>query len=210
LGWRLLRTGRPWEAGDAFGRALLRKPDLAEARRGAVRARQALAEEQRVAETRAAEGRVATEVRRRGPQSQRKRAASRRSTPVSRTRTRVAQAARQLDPIVWRRRAAGWLRPLLFGGSALALALALGVLGVRWNSLIARLLQPPVPAHRIDTSAAGTAADSPGRLMLSEARRSLERGDRAAALQLLHTIGQEDPVYPFAERLRRQLLDGGL
>ena len=208
LGWRLLRTGRPWEAGDAFGRALLRKPGLAEARRGVVKARQALAEEQRVAETRAAEAGPGPAERRAGVEPERRRPAKRAAPVVP--PGRVARAARKLDPLVWRRRAAGWMRPALFGGSALALTLALAILGARWDSLIAKLLLPPVPRHHVDASYARVAQDSPGHRMLSEARRSLEKGDRATALQLLHTITQEDPVYPFAERLRRQLLDGGL
>ncbi len=208
LGWRFLRTGRPWEAGDAFGRALLRKPGLAEARRGVVKARQALAEEQRLAETRAVEAKSAGAERRPALEPERGRTA-RRAAPVARN-GRVARAARQLDPVVWRRRAAGWMRPALFCGSTLALTLALAILGARWDNLIAKLLQPPVPRHHAGASYPRLAQESPGRRLLSDARRSLEKGDRATALQLLHTIAQEDPVYPFAERLRRQLVDGGL
>jgi hypothetical protein len=210
IGWRALRAGHPREAGEAFGRVLLRLPDLAEARRGARRARQALAEEQRLMEARSAEAAhdpSRQRVQPAGSLAPVDRPAMHRATPSA--FERAARLTRRLETPLVGRRAANWVRPLFAIASAGLLVVTLVVLGLYWDVLVARILKAPAPGSQASLLELTLPQPSRGQVLLAEARRSLERGDPAAALDTLRAISQEDPVFPFADRLRLQILAGG-
>jgi hypothetical protein len=82
--------------------------------------------------------------------------------------------------------------------------LAAGV-STSWERLVNGLARTPAPASDADPSSALAAGQGLGERAISEARRLIERGDRAGALVVLERVTPDEPSYPFARQLREEL-----
>lgn len=203
LGWRLLRSGQAREAADAFGRVLVRRPGQTEARQGATQARQAAAEQERLSETQS------TSHRRRRSIAQALSgwrsvpaltAAQRPRRDIGASIERPASPGRPAGP-----RKLVWARRVLLTSSAVAVAVALSVVHLRWSALMSELCRPPMPSAPVAAPVLASPLASTGQRTLVEAHRKIESGDATTAQRLLQTIAPEDPAYPFAQRMQLDL-----
>ena len=99
-------------------------------------------------------------------------------------------------------------RRVFLGAWVTILALGGGTAAAFWEGFVDALLQPPEPQAQLAAPGSPLLPEpSPGERALDLARLHLEQGDRAAALASLRVIAPEDPAYPFAEQLRRQVVE---
>ncbi len=98
-----------------------------------------------------------------------------------------------------------WGRRVLLASSGIAVAIALAVMHMRWNTLMSDLCRPPTPSLLTAAPVLALPVPSAGQRTLMEARRKIESGDAPAAQRLLQSIVPEDPAYPFAQRMQLDL-----
>ncbi len=214
-----LRNGQSREALLVFGRVLAHDPGHDEARAGIERSRSAISEVERRAEVQFEEARSAL--------AQGDRATARRLTlELVESGDPHDQAAMLLDrlderpglllaPPSPRARAAQLSAPVaeasrtlarraFVSAWTLALILLAGGLAFSWERFVDRLVEPPAPAARSVAPTARLAPASSADAWLAQARRSIEAGDSAAAIEALDRILPADAAWPFARQLRAQ------
>ena len=220
-GWALLDGARPREAALLFGRVLLEDPQHEEARRGLLAAQALSGELERELEARLDEARQAAKggdldtartlledvIRRGGDRDgahdlldrldlREGRVAVSGSTPRP---VPAGAAAPSPDPSSGAR----WSRTAFAAVCGVALVALATTVAASWGHLIGRLEERPLPAGYTPVTQPLPAAPA-GERALGEARRLLERGDVAGALNALRDVGPDDPVYPFAQQLRQR------
>lgn len=222
-GWALLDGARPREAALLFGRVLLEDPQHEEARRGLLAAQALSGELERELEARlegarqaAAAGDLDTartllaEVIRQGGDRD---GAHELLDRLDHREGRVAVAGPSSAPapsgaalpalVTAARR---WRSRTTFAAACgVALVALATTVAASWGRLIGRLEERPLPAGYAPVTQSLPAAPA-GERALGEARRLLERGDVAGALDALRDVAPDDPVYPFAQQLRQRAL----
>jgi hypothetical protein len=215
-GRSLLAAGRHREATDVFSRVLLLEPGHAEARQGQDKARASAAEQERVAELRLEEAARAAD---RGD-AQRARSLVETVLVDGGDRDRALSLLDRLDHrpgLVGSSATSGlgaperadgtpsqpssWSRRALVGAWALAFALLAAGVGASFDQLVDHLVRAPTPTSLVAQPATPTALGS-GDTAVIHARRLLEQGDAAGALEVLDRIAPQEPAYPFARQLR--------
>jgi hypothetical protein len=111
------------------------------------------------------------------------------------------------DPAARPRTSTYLTRRVLLGAWVIVLVVGVGTATAYWEGFVDALLRPPTPQARPTAASPLLPEPSPGERALELARLHLEQGDRAAALASLQVIAPEDPAYPFAEQLRRQVVE---
>jgi hypothetical protein len=92
----------------------------------------------------------------------------------------------------------------MLGAAAASVFVALGaVVSANWNGMMLRLTKPPVPRDGSVAYSSMPAARAEDRT-IAAARRMLDAGDPARAVELLDSVSPEQPAYPFARQLRVQ------
>jgi tetratricopeptide (TPR) repeat protein len=215
-GWRLLGEGRAREARAVFGRLHFQDPDHPDAREGMAQAQAAEAEAGRALEAQLAEARRRLDEGDRGGARARLEAfldlggdpeealplLDRVDGRSGRIDDAVLAARPAAQPPPSARPARRWSRRLLIGAWALAFALLAAGVGSSWERLVGTLVQTPTPSTQPGPVPGVPALQAAGERALAEARRHLQRGDTAAALEVLDRIAPADPAYPFARRIR--------
>lgn len=212
-----LTAGRGGEASLAFERVLLHDPGHAEARIGLERARAAVTEAERRSESsvddaeRAIDRGAWDEARAHVDAALAERPSGARALALADRLDR--RSGRVAAPVVRRETPPAplhadhrphWSRRVFLATCALLFAsLAAGV-AASWDGLIGRLTRAPRPAAMTAPPTLGAAAQSEGGRAVSDARRYLEQGDPAGALEALERVRPEDPLYPYAQQLRLQ------
>jgi hypothetical protein len=93
---------------------------------------------------------------------------------------------------------------VMLGAAAASVFVALGaVVSANWNGMMLRLTQAPVPRDGSVAFSSMPAARAEDQT-ITAARRLLDSGQPARAVQLLDSVSPEQPAYPFARQLRIQ------
>jgi hypothetical protein len=220
-GWALLDGARPREAALLFGRVLLEDPQHEEARRGLLAAQALSGELERELEARLDEARQAAQggdlerartlladvIRRGGDRDGAHELLDRLdhreglvALAGAAARPQAALAASPAQDTAARR---WWSRTAFAAACGAALVALATTVAASWDHLIGRLEERPLPAGYAPVTQPLPAAPA-GERALGEARRLLERGDVAGALDALRDVAPDDPVYPFAQQLRQR------
>ena len=216
----LLDRGLFREAADIFGRVLLSDRDHTEARSGLERAQSSLAEGQRRTEARIQEaqealrvGETATvraildELAQEGDDLQEAQALLDR---LDGRVGRVESAAPALVPGPAAPRGGPKGAPLSRQALVAVWTLAFVTLAVglafSWDRLVDRLVSNPAPASASISTLAPEPEMTAGEIAVSRARELAARGDFKTALVILEEVSPQDAEYPFARRLRAQVL----
>jgi hypothetical protein len=217
----LLDAGSLREAADIFGRVLLLDPRHREAGKGLKRAEALLAENERRLD---ADLEDATRALRAGQDDRARvlldrvvreggdggRALALLDRLDGRTGrldslgqgTRVASAAGR--PVG--RRAAPLSRQALVGAWTLVIVTLAVSLAFSWDRLVDNLVGTPAPASAAIAPSTTEPDVTPGEVAVSRARELVARGDLSTALVILDEVAPTDAEYPFARRLREQVV----
>jgi len=210
----LLDRGLCREAADIFGRVLLLDRGHEEARRGLERAQSLLAEGQRRTEERleAAEealraGETAKELVGEGDELHGPEVLLDR---IDGRADRLEASTSTLDPTSgdqpMRPRTAPFSRQALVAVWTTAfVTLAVG-LAFSWDRFVERLVSNPAPASASIPTPPSEPEMTAGEIAVSRARELAARGDLNTALVILDEVSPQDAEYPFARRLRAQVL----
>jgi Tfp pilus assembly protein PilF len=217
-----LDAGLIREAADIFGRVLLLDPRHRQAGRGLERARTLLAENERRLDAAFEEARRAMDA---GENDRARQLLER----VVREGSDAAAAMALLDRLDARRgrldaldlrppvtagpeaRAAGrrpaprW-RQVLVGVWTLVLVTLAVSLAFSWDRLVDTLVSTPTPTSAAIATAPAEPEVTAGEIAVSRAREMIARGDLATALVVLEEVSPTDAEYPFARRLRAQVV----
>lgn len=215
-GRALLASGRPRDAAFVFERVLLLAPADADARAGLAAAQSASAEHERDLDERLAAAEMCIEegahtdaralldaVVRDGGNSDRAAAALDR-IPIPRGWFALRRSDGDGPVIAAPAGSPSGRSRTMLGAVCAALFLLLGAgVAARWDGLMMRLAQAPMPQ---DTSVAFAAQPGPRAedQTIAAAQRLLENGDPARAVALLDSVHPHQPSYPFARQLRGQ------
>ena len=215
----LLDAGRSREAADIFGRVLLLDPDRVDARRGLERARAALAEERRRIDGRLEEARHAIQAG--DPETARvlleqvvERGGDRDRAHVLLDRLDRRAGRIHPPPLRFEGEGVGEERPrrpysqrwrqVVVGAWTVAFVTAAVGLAFSWEQFVGSLVRNPTPTTTSLPRSTREPLRAGGDEALARARRLIERGDPAAALEVLDKVSPAEPAYPFARELRRQ------
>jgi len=217
-GWELLSRGEADAAALVFGRVALVAPDHPEARRGIDAARAAATEAHRKLGERLDEARRAADA---GDRASARAILEELLAAGGGDRERVAALLDRLDEREGRmsgrvrRHAFGETTPTesahgrwsrrVFAAACASLFAFLGVgVASTWDGFLARLASAPAPDEAEVRAVPPAIAPVEGDRALAEARRRLDAGDAAGALNALDGVAPEQPAYPMARQLRRQ------
>jgi hypothetical protein len=95
---------------------------------------------------------------------------------------------------------------LAFAASCTAVVASLMVtVAWSWERLVSRLTDAPHPRQEAPSPTLHAFSPSRAEQALADARRRIEAGDRAGALEVLALVPPEEPLYPLAVQLRQQV-----
>jgi FimV-like protein len=215
----LIAAGRGHEAADILGRILLLDPGRDDVVQALERAQAALAEERRRMEGRLEDARRAIEDG--DPETARDLLAQVVNGGGDRDRAhalldRLDDRAGRIDaaaPRQWTdlapeegpyRLRSPLPRQVFVAVWTLAIVTATVGLAFSWEQLVGSLVRNPAPTSSSLAPSGRLPRPRAGDEALAEARRLLERGDPATALEILDAVSPEEPAYPLARELRRQ------
>jgi FimV-like protein len=218
---KLIAAGRGLEAADILGRILLLDPGRDDVVQALERAQATLAEERRRMEGRLDDARRAIEdgdpetardlldqVVSRG--GDRDRAHALLDRLDDRTGRIDASAPRQWAELAPEDRPHRLRSPLprqvFVAVWTLVIVTATVGLAFSWEQLVGSLVRNPAPTSSSLAPSGRLPRPRAGDEALAEARRLLERGDPATALEILDGVSPEEPAYPLARELRRQAM----
>jgi Tfp pilus assembly protein PilF len=79
-------------------------------------------------------------------------------------------------------------------------------LAFSWDRLVDTLVSTPTPTSAAIATAPAEPEVTAGEIAVSRAREMIARGDLATALVVLEEVSPTDAEYPFARRLRAQVV----
>jgi hypothetical protein len=217
-----LDAGLVREAADIFGRVLLLDPRHRQAGRGLERARALLAEKERRLDVALEEARSAVDA----GENDRARQLLERvvqeggdAPPALALLDRLDAHRGRLDSLApWSsttaspvgrpagRRPTPFWRQALVGAWTLVLVTLAVSLAFSWDRLVDTLVSTPAPTSAEIAPAPGEPEITAGEIAVSRARELVARGDLTTALVILEEVSPTDAEYPFARRLRAQVV----